>query len=77
MTVCRRVSKPGVGDGDDVVAERDGGDGEGAVAVGDGGEGEVGVAGADGDVCAGEGAMLGVVDDALELGEDGGAGSEG
>ena len=41
--------------------------------VGVGGLGEGGVRGVRVDVRAGDGAMLGVVDDALELGEDGGA----
>ena len=62
-----------VGDGDDVVAEGNVGEGECAVGVAVGGEGEGGVGGGEGDVRGGERAMLGVVDDALELGEDGGA----
>ena len=65
----------GVGDGDGVVAERDVGEGEGAFFAGDDGEGEVGVGGSEGDVGAGKRAMLRVVDDALQLGEDGGAGA--
>jgi len=67
----------GVGDGDEIVAERDGGESEDAFAVGGGGDGEVGVGGGKGDVRAGKRAMLGIVDDTVELGEDGGVGDGG
>ena len=63
----------GVSDGDGVVAEGDVGEGECAFGVAVGGEGEGGACGGQRDVRGGERAMLRVVDDALELGEDGGA----
>ena len=65
--------KAGVSDGDGVVAEGDVGEGECAVGVAVGGEGEGGARGGKGDVCGGERSVLGVVDDTMELGEDGGA----
>jgi hypothetical protein len=43
-----------------------------AVWGGEGGEGEEGVAGAERNPGAGDGAMLGIVDDAVDLAEDGG-----
>jgi len=61
-----------VGDGDDVVAEGNVEEGERAFGVAVGGECEGGVCGSEGDVRGGKWAMLRVVDDALELGEDGG-----
>ena len=64
----------GLGDGEDVVAEGDGGDGEGAVLGGEGGLGEGGVGGVEFDAGAGDGAVLGVVDDSVNLAEDGGVG---
>ena len=70
-----RGCEAGLGDGDDVVAERDGGEGEGAVGGGAGRLGEGGVGGAEFDVGAGDGAVLGVVNDAVELAEDRGVGS--
>ena len=69
-----RGGEAGLGDGEDVVAERDGGDGEGAVVCGDRGLGEGGVGGVEFDVSAGDGAVLGVVDDSVDLAEDGGVG---
>ena len=65
--------KAGVSDGDGVVAEGDVGEGECAFGVAVGGEGEGGARGGEGDVRGGERAVLGIVDDAMELGEDGGA----
>ena len=67
----------GGGGGDGVVAEGDGGEGEGAVGGGAGGEGEGGVGGVEGDFGVGDGAVLRVVDDAAELGEDGSVGGGG
>ena len=63
----------GVSDGDGVVAEGNVGEGEYAFRVAIDGEGEGGVRGGEGDVCGGEWAMLRVVNNALELGKDGGA----
>ena len=77
VRVCCAGVEAGLGDGDGVVAEREGGDGERAVLRGDGGLGEGGVGGAEFDVCAGDGAVLGVVDDAVELAEDGGSSCDG
>ena len=57
----------GVGDGDGVVAERYVEEGEGAFGVGVGGGGEGGAGGSEGDVRTGKRAVLGIVDDTLEL----------
>src|ERR1700730_11992880 len=62
----------GLRDSDDVVAERDKGDGEGAVCGGERRFGEGGVAGVDFDVGAGNGAMLRVVYDSMDLAKDSG-----
>ena len=72
--VLFRGGEAGLGDGEDVVAERDGGEGEGAVVGGVGGLGEGGVGGAELDAGSGDGAVLGVVDDSVDLAEDGGVG---
>ena len=67
----------GLRDGDGVVAEGEGWDGEGAVLCGGGGFGEGGVGCAEFDVGVGDGAVLGVVNDAVELAEDGGSRGDG
>jgi hypothetical protein len=69
--------KAGMGDGDDVVAEGKVGESECAVGAGIDGLGEGGVGRGDGNVCAGDRTVLGIVDDALKLGEDGGADDRG
>ncbi len=71
---CREA---GLRDGDDVVAEGDGGEREGAVGDGECGLGEGGVGRAEFDVGAGDGAVLRVVNDSVDLAEDGGAGRGG
>jgi hypothetical protein len=50
------------------------GEGEFALGVGGGAECEGGVAGLESDGGVGDGAMLRIVDDAMERGEDGGEG---
>ena len=72
---CR--GEAGLGDGDYVVAQGNGGDGEGAVLRGESGLGEGGVGGAEFDAGSGDGAVLGVVDDSVDLAEDGGVGGGG
>ena len=72
-----RGGEAGLGDGDGVVAERDGGEREGAVGGGEGGLGEGGVGGAEFDVGVGDGTVLGVVNDSVELAEDSGVGRGG
>ena len=61
---------------DAVVADGDGGEGEGAVGACGDALGVGGVGSVEFDVCAGDGAVLGVVDNALDAAEDLGVGGQ-
>jgi hypothetical protein len=62
--------------GEAVFAEGDGGEGEFAGGAGDGGESEGGFDGPEGDAGVGDGVVLCVMDDAVDGGENGGAGGK-
>ena len=64
-----------LGDGRGVVAQGDGGKEELAALVGFGGLRELGAGGADGYLCSLDGAVLGIVNDALHAAKDGREGS--
>src|SRR6202000_516750 len=69
-----RGGETGGGDSDNVIADGDGSDGESSGRGGECAHREGGVGGLNFYVCAGDGAVLGIVYDAMDLAEDAGVG---
>ncbi len=73
----RDGGEAGGGDGETVDADGRLGQFECALGAGCGAQGEGGIGGLKGDLCAGDGTVLGIVDDAVHGGEDGGERGDG